>query len=179
MTFNEQGGRPVTLLLGETVRSELSAELGFSRHDRDTNIARIAFVAAELTKAGAAVIAAPIAPFDEARQEARETVARYGSFFLVHVATSMEYSEKTDRRGVYARARRGSIKNFTGVNDPYEPPTDADLTVDCREANSQEHCASDCIDVGVPRASWAACSCRYHRQGTGRWTGAGRGVDDE
>ena len=133
VTFNEQGGRPVTLLLGETVRSELSAELGFSRHDRDTNIARIAFVAAELTKAGAAVIAAPIAPFDEARQEARETVARYGSFFLVHVATSMEYSEKTDRRGVYARARRGSIKNFTGVNDPYEPPTDADLTVDCEK----------------------------------------------
>ncbi|KIW67221.1 sulfate adenylyltransferase [Phialophora macrospora] len=131
VTFNEQGGRPVTLLLGETVRSELSAELGFTREDRDTNIARIAFVAAELTKAGAAVIAAPIAPFDEARQDARQTVERYGSFFLVHVATSLEFSEKTDKRGVYARARRNSIRNFTGVNDPYEAPTDADLTVDC------------------------------------------------
>ncbi|EXJ58660.1 sulfate adenylyltransferase [Cladophialophora yegresii CBS 114405] len=135
VTFNEQGGRPVTLLLGETVRSELSAELGFTREDRDTNIARIAFVAAELTKAGAAVIAAPIAPFDEARQEARQTVERYGSFFLVHVATSLQFSEKTDKRGVYARARRNSIKNFTGVNDPYEAPTDADLTVDCEKTS--------------------------------------------
>ncbi|EXJ77481.1 sulfate adenylyltransferase [Capronia epimyces CBS 606.96] len=133
VTFNEQGGRPVSLLLGETVRHELSAELGFTREDRDTNIARIAFVAAELTKAGAAVIAAPIAPFDAARKDARETIQKYGNFFLVHVATSLEYSEKTDKRGVYARARRNSIKNFTGVNDPYEAPTDADLTVDCEK----------------------------------------------
>jgi sulfate adenylyltransferase len=133
VTFNEQGGRPVSLLLGETVRHELSSELGFTKEDRDTNIARIAFVAAELTKAGAAVIAAPIAPFDAARKDARETVQKYGNFFLVHVATSLEYCEKTDKRGVYARARRNSIKNFTGVNDPYEAPTDADLTVDCEK----------------------------------------------
>lgn len=133
VTLNQQGGRAVSLLLGETVRHELSAELGFSRDDRDTNIARIAFVAAELNKAGAAVIAAPIAPFDEARQEAREAIEKYGSFFLVHVATSLEYAEKTDKRGVYARARRNSIKNFTGVNDPYEKPSDADLTVDCEK----------------------------------------------
>ncbi|KAI1616385.1 sulfate adenylyltransferase [Exophiala viscosa] len=130
VTFNEQGGRPVSLLLGETVRSELSAELGFTKEDRDTNIARIAFVAGELTKAGTAVIAAPIAPFDAARKDARATIERYGSFFLVHVATTLEYSEKTDKRGVYARARRNSIQNFTGVNDPYEKPEDADLTVD-------------------------------------------------
>lgn len=133
VTFNEQGGRPVSLLLGETVRHELSSELGFTKDDRDTNIARIAFVAAELTKAGAAVIAAPIAPFEEARSDARDTIQKYGSFFLVHVATSLEYSEKTDKRGVYARARRNSIKNFTGVNDPYEKPTDADLVVDCEK----------------------------------------------
>ncbi|KAH0844557.1 sulfate adenylyltransferase [Fonsecaea monophora] len=133
VTFNEQGGRPVTLLLGETVRHELSSELGFTREDRDTNIARIAFVAAELTKAGAAVIAAPIAPFEEARQEARDTIQQYGSFFLVHVATSLEFCEKTDKRGVYARARRNSIKNFTGINDPYEKPSNADLTVDCEK----------------------------------------------
>lgn len=130
VTLNQQGGRAVSLLLGETVRSELSSELGFTRTDRDMNISRIAFVAAELTKAGAAVIAAPIAPFEQARQEARETVERYGSFFLVHVATSLQYSEKTDRRGVYVRARRGSIRNFTGVDDPYEKPIKPDLTVD-------------------------------------------------
>lgn len=130
VTLHQQGGRSVSLLLGDTVRSELSAELGFSREDRHTNIQRIAFVAAELTKAGAAVIAAPIAPFSNSRRQARETIGQYGSFFLVHVATSLEYAEKTDKRGVYARARRGEIKGFTGVDDPYEAPTKADLVVD-------------------------------------------------
>lgn len=130
VTLHQQGGRSVSLLLGETVRSELSSELGFSRADRNKNIQRIGFVAAELTKAGAAVIAAPIAPFEESRRVARETVSQYGGFYLVHVATSLEYSEKTDKRGVYARARRGEIKGFTGVDDPYEPPERADLVVD-------------------------------------------------
>jgi len=133
VTLNQQGGRSVSLLLGETVRSELSAELGFTREDRDTNIARIAFVASELTKAGAAVIAAPIAPFDQARKDARHIVEQYGTFILVHVATSVEYAEKTDKRGIYQRAREGKIKNFTGVDDPYEKPADADLTVDAEK----------------------------------------------
>ena len=130
VTLHQQGGRPVSLLLGDTVRSELSSELGFSRSDRHKNIQRIAFVAAELTKAGAAVIAAPIAPFESSRQSARDTVSAHGSFYLVHVATSLEYSERTDRRGVYARARRGEVKGFTGVDDPYEEPRGADLRVD-------------------------------------------------
>ncbi|KAL9125288.1 MAG: hypothetical protein Q9217_005484 [Psora testacea] len=130
VTLHQQGGRPVSLLLGDTVRSELSSELGFSKEDRHTNIQRIAFVASELTKAGAAVICAPIAPFEESRQSARETVSQNGSFYLVHVATSLEYSEKTDKRGVYAKARRGEIKGFTGVDDPYEAPKEADLRVD-------------------------------------------------
>jgi sulfate adenylyltransferase len=133
VTLNQQGGRSVSLLLGETVRHELSSELGFSRAERDKNIGRIAFVASELTKAGAAVIAAPIAPFEEARLQARETVEKYGSFFLIHVATSLEYSEKTDRRGVYARARKGEIKGFTGVDDPYEAPKKVELTVDAEK----------------------------------------------
>ena len=130
VTLNQQGGRPVSLLLGDTVRSELSSELGFSRADRNKNIQRIGFVAAELTKAGAAVIAAPIAPYEESRKAARETVSQYGNFYLVHVATSLEYSERTDKRGIYARARRGEIKGFTGVDDPYEKPERADLVVD-------------------------------------------------
>lgn len=125
----------MSLLLGENVRSELSSELGFSKQDRDTNIGRIAFVAAELTKAGAAVIAAPIAPFEEARKQARQTVEKYGSFFLVYVATPLEYAEKTDRRGVYAKARNGDIKGFTGVDDPYEAPAKADLVVDVEKTN--------------------------------------------
>jgi sulfate adenylyltransferase len=130
VTLNQQGGRSVSLLLGETVRSELSSELGFSRADRTVNIGRIAFVAAELTRAGAAVIAAPIAPFEDARKHAREMVERFGDFYLIHVATSLEYAEKTDKRGTYAKARNGEIKGFTGVDDPYETPLKPDLTVD-------------------------------------------------
>ena len=130
VTLNQQGGRSVSLLLGETVRSGLSSELGFTRADRDTNIGRIAFVAAELTKAGAAVIAAPTAPFRASREAARETVAQFGSFFLVHVSTSLVYAEKTDRRGVYKRAREEGIKNFTGLTDSYEVPENPDLRLD-------------------------------------------------
>ena len=131
VTLNQQpGGRSVSLLLGETVRNELSAELGFSRVDRDKNIGRIAFVASELTRAGAAVIAAPIAPFASARQAARDLVERHGSFFLIHVATPLAHCERTDKRGIYARARRGEISGFTGVDDPYEVPDRANLVVD-------------------------------------------------
>ncbi|KAH8719415.1 sulfate adenylyltransferase [Phaeosphaeriaceae sp. PMI808] len=135
VTLNQQGGRSVTLLLGETVRSELSSELGFSREDRNKNIARIAFVAAELTKSGAAAIAAPIAPFQNSRQAARETIEKYGSFFLIHVATPLEHAEKTDKRGIYAKARAGEIKGFTGVDDPYEIPEKPDLVVDVSKTN--------------------------------------------
>ncbi|PCG96727.1 Adenylylsulfate kinase [Penicillium occitanis (nom. inval.)] len=130
VTLNQQGGRSVSLLLGETVRHELSSELGFSREDRDKNIQRIAFVAAELTKAGAAVIAAPIAPYESSRKAAKDTISAVGTFILVHVATPLEYCEKTDKRGIYAKARRGEIKGFTGVDDPYEAPAKADLVVD-------------------------------------------------
>lgn len=133
VTLNQEAGRSVTLLLGETVRHELSAELGFSREDRDKNIQRIAFVAGELTKAGAAVIAAPIAPYEDSREAARAHVSARGSFFLVHVATPLEYCEKTDKRGVYKRARAGDIKGFTGVDDPYETPKNADLVVDVQK----------------------------------------------
>lgn len=137
VTLNQQGGRSVSLLLGETVRSELSSELGFSKEDRNTNIGRIGFVAAELTKAGAAVIAAPIAPFETSRQQARDMVQKHGSFYLVHVATPLEHCEQNDRRGIYARARKGEIKGFTGVDSPYEAPSseEADLVVDLAKEN--------------------------------------------
>lgn len=135
VTLNQQGGRSVSMLVGEIVRSELSSELGFSKEDRDENISRIAFVASELTKAGAAVIAAPIAPFEDARIAARNQITQYGTFFLVHVATSLEYCEKTDKRGIYARARKGEIKGFTGVDDPYEAPKNPDLRVDVEHQN--------------------------------------------
>ncbi|QRW21439.1 sulfate adenylyltransferase [Rhizoctonia solani] len=134
VTLNQQGGRSVSLLLGETVRAELSSELGFTPEDRHKNIQRIAFVSAELSRAGAAVIAAPIAPYNHSRKAARDhvvsTAGAGGNFFLVHVATPLEHCEATDRQGVFKRARAGEIKGFTGVDDPYEEPTDADITVD-------------------------------------------------
>ncbi|BFZ64614.1 Sulfate adenylyltransferase [Saitoella coloradoensis] len=130
VSLNQQAGRSVTLLLGETVRHELSAELGFSREDRYKNVQRIAFVASELTRAGAAVVASPTAPFDDSRKTARATVEASGSFYLIHVATPLEYCEKTDRRGLFKRARAGEIKGFTGVDQPYEAPADAQLVVD-------------------------------------------------
>ena len=130
-------GRRVEVLDGDEIREFLSAGLGFSREDRHTNVQRIGFVASELTRAGAAVIAAPIAPFTDSRKAAREIVEKHGSFYLVHVATPLEYCEKTDKRGIYAKARKGEIKGFTGVDDPYEAPKDkeADLVVDLSKDN--------------------------------------------
>ncbi|CAG8571009.1 20344_t:CDS:2 [Rhizophagus irregularis] len=122
VVLNQQGGRSVTLLLGETVRHGISSELGFSRRDRDQNIARIAFVSAELTKAGAAVIAAPIAPFAEARAQAKSHVETYGGFYLIHVNTPLDYCIKTDRRGIY------------------KAPVDADIVVDVSKQCVSEIC---------------------------------------
>lgn len=140
--LNQQGGRSVSLLLGETVRHELSSELGFTKEDRSKHLQRIAFVAAELTRAGAAVICAPTAPHEDGRQAARETIIQQGgsggNFFLVHVATPLEHCEKTDRKGMYKRARAGEIKGFTGVDDVYETPSKVDLTVDVTKQSVPE-----------------------------------------
>ncbi|KAI9207601.1 sulfate adenylyltransferase [Polychytrium aggregatum] len=130
VSLNQDGQRPTTLLLGETIRSELSSELGFTRRERDINIHRIAFVASEITKCGGAVIAAPIAPYESAREEARKAISKNGGFFLVHVATPLETCIASDRTGTYARAKSGLIKGFTGIDDPYEAPSKADLVVD-------------------------------------------------
>ncbi|KAJ3019840.1 Sulfate adenylyltransferase [Thoreauomyces humboldtii] len=131
MSLNQGGQRPTTLLLGETVRSELASELGFSKRDRDVNIQRIGFVSSEIAKCGGAVIAAPIAPYDAARKEARRIVEAFGGgFFLVHVSTPLENCIANDRTGTYARAQKGEIKGFTGIDDPYEAPEAPELKVD-------------------------------------------------
>jgi sulfate adenylyltransferase len=119
--------------LGEDVRHQLSSDLGVSHEDKHENLLRIGFVASELTKAGAAVIAAPTAPYEKSRKAIKQAVAGPGgNYFLVHIATPLEYCEKVDRRGLYKRARNGEIKGFTGVDDVYEEPTDADITADLR-----------------------------------------------
>ncbi len=126
----EIGGRPVTLLDGDLVRKHLSSELGFTKEHRDLNIRRIGFVAAEITKNGGVAVCAPIAPYESTRREVRKMVEAGGGFILVHVATPLEVCEARDRKGLYAKARAGLVKEFTGISDPYEIPTDADVTID-------------------------------------------------
>ena len=126
----ERSDRQVSLLDGDLVRSLLSAGLTFSRADRDLNIARIGFVAAEVARHGGIAICAPIAPFAAARAQVRQLVSEAGDFFLIHVATPVEVCEARDRKGLYAKARAGIITQFTGVSDPYEEPADAELVID-------------------------------------------------
>ncbi len=128
--FLEMGGRPVTLLDGDIVRKHLSSELGFSREHRDINIRRIGFVASEISKNGGIAICAPIAPFDVLRKEVREMIESVGGFILVHLSTPLETCELRDRKGLYAKARAGLVKQFTGVSDPYEVPEDAEVVID-------------------------------------------------
>ena len=118
------------MLDGDLVRKKLSSELGYSRAHRDLNIQRIGFVASEIVRHGGIVICAPIAPYDAARREVRAMIQPYGGFVLVHVATALDVCEERDRKGLYARARAGIVKDFTGISDPYETPTDAELTID-------------------------------------------------
>ncbi|MEM8851141.1 MAG: bifunctional sulfate adenylyltransferase/adenylylsulfate kinase [Pseudomonadota bacterium] len=130
----EMGGRPVTLLDGDVVRKHLSSELTFSKEHRDINIRRIGYVASEITKNGGIAICAPIAPYTATRRAAREMIEAYGAFVEVHVATSLEECERRDRKGLYKLARAGKIPEFTGISDPYEAPTNAELVVDTEGA---------------------------------------------
>jgi sulfate adenylyltransferase len=126
----EIGTRTVTLLDGDVVRRNLSAGLGFSKEDRDRNVERIGFVAAEIAKHGGMAVCAPIAPFADTRARVRAMAQAHGDFLLIHVATPLEECERRDRKGLYARARAGEIADFTGISSPYEEPADADLVLD-------------------------------------------------
>jgi sulfate adenylyltransferase len=127
----DDGRRSLTLLDGDEVRRLLSAGLGFSAADRDANIRRIGYVAAEVARHGGTAICAPIAPFAQVRAEVRAMVERAGGeLVLVHVATPLAECERRDRKGLYARARRGELGEFTGISSPYEAPADADLVLD-------------------------------------------------
>src|SRR4051794_26976570 len=134
----EIGGRPVTLFDGDLVRKHLSSELGFSREHRDLNIRRIGYVASEITKNRGIAICAPIAPYDSTRKEVRSMIAPLGGFIMVHLSTPVEVCEGRDRKGLYAKARAGIIKEFTGISDPYEEPTDADITINTAELAPDE-----------------------------------------
>jgi sulfate adenylyltransferase len=126
----EAEGTPVTVLDGDVVRTHLSSELDFSKEHRDLNIRRIGWVAGEIVRHGGTVVVAAIAPYEAAREEARARVEAHGRFVLVHLATPLEVCEQRDVKGLYAKARAGEIREFTGISDPYEPPARAELTID-------------------------------------------------
>jgi len=136
--FLEMGGRPVTILDGDLVRKHLSSELGFSKEHRDINIRRIGYVASEITKNGGIAICAPIAPYDAVRKQVREMIEPLGGFVLVHVATPLETCEARDRKGLYAKARAGIVKEFTGISDPYEAPQNAEVVINTAELSPEE-----------------------------------------
>jgi sulfate adenylyltransferase len=126
----EVGGRNLTLLDGDVVRKHLSSELGFSKEHRNINILRIGYVASEITKNGGIAICAPIAPYAATRREVRELIEPHGAFIEVHVATPLAECERRDRKGLYKLARAGKLKQFTGIDDPYEAPETPEVSLD-------------------------------------------------
>lgn len=140
--IESRSDRTVSLLDGDEVRRLMSAGLGFTRADRDLNIARIGYVAAEIARHGGMALCAPIAPFALARAEVRARVEEVGDFVLVHVNTPLAECERRDRKGLYARARQGLLPDFTGISSPYEEPTDADLTIDTSRLSVDEATAA-------------------------------------
>ncbi|NNG12763.1 MAG: bifunctional sulfate adenylyltransferase/adenylylsulfate kinase [Halobacteria archaeon] len=128
--FIEDGSRPVTLLDGDVIRHNLSSELGFSKEHRNINVRRIGFVASEITKNGGIAICAPIAPYTRMRRDVREVIEQYGAFIEIHVATPLEVCEERDRKGLYEKARKGIIPEFTGISDPYDIPEHPEVRID-------------------------------------------------
>jgi adenylyl-sulfate kinase len=155
----DRRGHIVEYLDGDTVRTHLSKGLGFSKEDRDTNIERIGWVASRLTRHGAAVIAAAISPYEETRRRARELVEAWGPFVEVFVKASVEECARRDVKGLYEKAFSGEIKEFTGVSDPYEPPSNPELVVDTEQLSPEES-AREIVarleQLGLVRAEVAA-----------------------
>ena len=135
--FLQEGSRPVTLLDGDIVRTHLSSELGFSKEHRSLNIKRIGYVASEITKNGGIAICAPIAPYLDDRTRNRELISKEGGYIEIFVNTPLEKCEERDTKGLYALAREGKIKEFTGISDPYEEPKDAEIVVNSSDENPE------------------------------------------
>jgi sulfate adenylyltransferase len=149
--FLLERGRQVTLLDGDVVRTHLSKGLGFSREDRDINIRRIGFVASEIVRHGGAVICAAVSPYRATRNECRSLIGS-DRFIEVYVNTPLEVCESRDRKGMYARARAGQITNFTGIDDPYEVPTNPEIILDTVQSSPEanaDRILSDLITRGL------------------------------
>ena len=148
----EDGRRPVTLLDGDIVRTNLSSELGFSQEHRSINVRRIGFVASEITKNGGVAVCAPIAPYQVDRQFNRELISPHGGYIEVYVSTPLEVCERRDVKGLYALARAGKLKQFTGIDDPYEEPRDAEIVVDSSSEDPETLAQS--ILLGIERLGY-------------------------
>ena len=134
----EHGKRRVTLLDGDIVRTHLSSELGFSKEHREINVKRIGFVASEITKNGGIALCAPIAPFKESRVYNRNLINQCGTYIEIFVSTPISECERRDVKGLYAKARAGILKGFTGIDDPYEAPRDAELSIDTTHISPEQ-----------------------------------------
>jgi adenylyl-sulfate kinase len=134
----DRRGCVVEYLDGDTVRTHLSKGLGFSKADRDAHIERVGWVASRLTRHGGAVIAAAISPYEETRREARAMVEEFGRFVEVYVKASVDECARRDVKGLYEKAFRGEIKEFTGVSDPYEEPTAPEIVIDTEQHEPEE-----------------------------------------
>jgi adenylylsulfate kinase len=137
----DRRGLVVEYLDGDTVRTHLSKGLGFSKEDRDTHIERVGWVASRLTRQGGAVLAAAISPYEETRRKARELVDEVGTFVEVYVKASVDECARRDVKGLYEKAFKGEIKEFTGVSDPYEEPLTPELVLDSEEHSPEESAA--------------------------------------
>jgi len=140
----ERRGAPVEVLDGDVVRTHLSRGLGYSKEDRDTNIARIGWVASRLARAGASVVVAVISPYAEARRRAREMTEAFAPFVEVYVRASVDECARRDPKGLYQRALSGELPDFTGVSAPYEEPVAPDLELDT-ELEEPQACAERVI----------------------------------
>ena len=138
----ERRGFVVDHLDGDIIRTHLSKGLGFSKEDRDANIARIGWVASRLARAGAVVIVSAISPYEEARNKARAMVEEHGAFIEVHVATPLDECARRDPKGLYAAAFAGEIEDFTGVSAPYEEPLEPELRLDTSGRTPSESAAT-------------------------------------
>ena len=137
----DKRGLVVEYLDGDNVRMHLSKELGFSKEDRDTHIERLGWVASRLTRQGGAVVTAAISPYEATRRMAREMIGEVGAFVEVYVKASVDECARRDVKGLYEKAFKGEIKEFTGVSDPYEEPSDPEIVLDT-EAHSPEESAA-------------------------------------
>ncbi|WP_339671560.1 bifunctional sulfate adenylyltransferase/adenylylsulfate kinase [Dasania marina] len=144
--LRERGGRHVTLLDGDVVRKNLSSELSFSKEHRELNIQRIGYVASEITRNGGVAICAPIAPYLAGRRSVRNLIAGVGTFIEIHVSTPIEVCEGRDRKGLYAMARAGKVKGFTGIDDPYQEPENPEMRID-----TSQHEMAEAIEMVMAR----------------------------